>query len=66
MWVPVSVVLGAVVAAVVFTLFVYSIVWAYRDAEARGKSGTLVALVVALVQWPGGLILWLVFRPDSR
>ncbi|HUW62042.1 MAG TPA: hypothetical protein VMZ06_13660 [Candidatus Bathyarchaeia archaeon] len=53
-------------AAVVFTLFVYSIVWAYRDAEARGKSGTLVALVVALVQWPGGLILWLVFRPDSR
>ena len=66
MLVPVLVVLGAMASAVILTLFVYSIVWAYRDAEARGKPGILVGLVVALVQWPGGLILWLVFRPDSR
>jgi len=66
MWIPVLYVLGAVAAAVFLTLFVYSIVWAYRDAKVRGKSGTLVALIVALVQWPAGLIVWLVFRPDPR
>ena len=66
MWIPVLYVLGAVAAAVFLTLVVYSIVWAYRDAKARGKSGTLVALIVALVQWPAGLIVWLVFRPDPR
>lgn len=57
----------AALAGIAFLcLYVYSIMWAYRDAEARGKPGWLVALIVALVQWPGGLILWLVFRPDSR
>jgi hypothetical protein len=47
-------------------LYVWSIVWAYGDAVARGKSGILVALLVALVSWPGGWLAWLVFRPDRR
>lgn len=43
-----------------------SIVWAFRDARRRGKSGVLVALLVALLSWPLGLIAWLVFRPGDR
>ena len=34
-------------------------------SDKRGKAGCLVAVVVFLT-WPLGLILWLVFRPDSR
>lgn len=60
---------GAVVLAAVFViglvwLYVWSIIWAYGDAVARGKSGVLVALLVALLSWPGGLLAWLVFRPN--
>jgi hypothetical protein len=32
----------------------------------RGKSGCLVALLVFLVSWPAGLIIWLIFRPDEK
>ncbi len=60
-------ILFGAIAGVFFTVvYVYSIVWAYSDAETRGSSGILVALLVALVQWPIGLILWLVFRPGWR
>ncbi|WP_026475987.1 hypothetical protein [Alkaliphilus transvaalensis] len=47
-------------------LIIWSIVWAYGDAEARGKSGCLVALLVFFVSWPVGLIIWLIFRPDQK
>ena len=47
-------------------LYVWSIVWAYGDAKARGKSPVLVALLVALLSWPGGWLAWLVFRPNQR
>ena len=43
-------------------LYVGSIVWAYRDAEARG---TLVAAFVALVPWPLGLVAWAFIRPPE-
>jgi hypothetical protein len=43
-----------------------SCVWAYGDAEKRGKSGCLVAILVFFLSWPLGLILWLVFRPEPR
>lgn len=46
--------------------YVISIVWAFGDAQARGKSGCLVALLVALLSWPLGLIIWLVARPDNK
>jgi hypothetical protein len=45
---------------------ILSAFWAYDDAERRGKSGCLVALLVLFVSWPVGLILWLVFRPEPR
>lgn len=44
-------------------LYVWSLVWLYRDAEARGRSGLLVALLVALFAWPLGLLIWVVARP---
>ena len=48
----------------ILALMLWSVIWAYGDAERRGKSGCLVALIVLLVSWPLGLIIWLVFRPD--
>lgn len=47
-------------------VYIYSIIWAYGDAEDRGKSGCLVALLVLLLSWPVGLIAWLVFRPEVK
>ena len=35
--------------------------WAYRDAEARGKPGWLVVL---LILSGGGIFAWLALRPD--
>jgi cbb3-type cytochrome oxidase subunit 3 len=47
-------------------LVIWSIIWAYNDANKRGKSGCLVALMVFFVTWPAGLIIWLVFRPEEK
>ena len=41
-------------------------IWAYGDAQRRGKSGCLVAILVLFLSWPLGLILWIVFRPEPR
>jgi hypothetical protein len=49
---------------VVFALLVWSLIWVYQDAEKRGKSGILVALLVFLLEWPISLLVWLVFRPE--
>lgn len=48
----------------VLALLVWSLVWVYRDAEARGKSGWLVSLLVLIVKWPVSLLLWIAIRPD--
>jgi hypothetical protein len=47
-----------------FALLAASLIWVYRDAESRNKSGILVALLVLLLNWPTSLLLWLVFRPE--
>ena len=39
--------------------------WAARDARRRKKSPVLVFLIVFLLQFPLGLIAWLVFRPST-
>lgn len=52
--------------AVILMLLIASLVWVYRDAERRGKSGVLVALLVLFLDWPVSLLLWLVFRPEQR
>ena len=51
--------------ATVLGLLVASLIWVYRDAEVRNKSGTLVVLLVLLLNWPLSLLLWLVFRPED-
>lgn len=47
-------------------LYIWSIIWVYRDAESRGKSGLAVALLVALLSWPLSLLLWMIFRPQNK
>ena len=49
--------IGSLIAVV---LYVGSILWSLGDAQRRGKSGCLVALVVAILFWPIGLIVGLV------
>lgn len=59
----------------------WSTVWSAGDASQRGKSGCLVAMLVALVWlpipiptgddvhflwWPAGLLIWFVARPPFR
>lgn len=53
-----------VIIFVGFILYIWSIIWAYRDAEQRRRSGLLIAILVAFVPWPLGLIIWLFIRPD--
>ncbi|MCA9929949.1 MAG: hypothetical protein KC419_15805 [Anaerolineales bacterium] len=47
-------------------IFIGSVFWAYQDAENRGKSGCLVALLVLIATWPIGLIIWLLIRPGDK
>ena len=56
---------GLLLILAVAGLYVASIVWAYRDVEQRGKSGLLVALLVALATWPLGLLVWVLVRPTD-
>ncbi len=48
----------------ILSLLVWSLVWVYRDAEARGKPGWAVSLIVLFLKWPISLLLWIIFRPD--
>ncbi|WOO40045.1 hypothetical protein [Rubellicoccus peritrichatus] len=52
-------------AAVLFCVYIYSIIWSYSDAQERGKPGIAVALLVALLSWPLGLLAWIIFRPEQ-
>ena len=53
-------------ALVVLGLLVWSLRWVYADAEARGKDGCLVAVIVFLVCFPISLLVWLALRPKLR
>lgn len=57
--------LAILLTIILVPLFLGSIVWAFGDAKTRGKSGCLVAILVAFLSWPLGLIAWLIFRPDE-
>ncbi len=57
----------AVIVGLIFVgLMIWSLIWVYGDAEKRGKSGCLVALLVFLLSWPVSLLLWVVFRPEHK
>ncbi|MCC9167440.1 hypothetical protein [Pontibacter harenae] len=57
---------GLLLGLVILIIYIWSIVWSYKDAERRGKPGWLVALLVALLSWPISLILWLIIRPSIK
>lgn len=44
-------------------LLVANVIWGFRDARRRGRSGILVAMLV-LWSFPLGALLWVLFRPD--
>ncbi|MDX5437213.1 MAG: hypothetical protein LPK03_08460 [Pontibacter sp.] len=58
--------IGMIFGLLLFIVYIWSIVWAYKDAEQRGKPGWIVAIVVAFLAWPLGLLLWLLIRPNDR
>jgi hypothetical protein len=45
-------------------LYPLSLIWAFRDAEKRGRNGLLLAIFVA-VTWMIGLFVWMVVRPEK-
>jgi uncharacterized membrane protein len=51
---------------VILGLLIWSLIWAYKDAENRGKSGWLVVLMIFFMNWPMSLLIWMVFRPDMK
>jgi len=45
-------------------LFIISLIWVYRDAQKRGKTGCLWLLIVFFT-WPFGLIAYLLLRDQE-
>jgi uncharacterized membrane protein YoaK (UPF0700 family) len=53
-------------AILMMAVLIGSLVWAYQDAEKRGKSGWLVVFLILLCNWPFSLLIWLAFRPEIK
>lgn len=49
---------------VILIVWIFVVVWVYKDAEKRGKSGILWAIIVFFLGIIG-LIIWLVVRPKQ-
>lgn len=58
----VAIIIAIIVGLIFFAIYIASLVWVYRDANRRGKSGIVVALLVALISWPIGLLVWVLIR----
>ncbi|EJF08239.1 FeoB-associated Cys-rich membrane protein [Pontibacter sp. BAB1700] len=56
---------GIIVGMVLLVFVAWSVVWSYKDARRRGKSPWLVALMVLLMVWPVGLVIWFLLRPQK-
>ncbi|GGG15934.1 hypothetical protein [Pontibacter amylolyticus] len=57
--------IGIILSIVLLVFIAWSVIWSYQDARRRGKSPWLVALMVLLMVWPVGLIIWLLLRPQK-
>ena len=62
---PFEIVLLVLIGLAGPVIYVWSLIWAYRDAERRGSNGLLVALLVALAAWPLSILVWLAIRPKT-
>ena len=40
--------------------------WAYKDAKLRGSKGISAVLIVFLIGFPVGLLIWLSIRPPLQ
>ena len=50
-----------------FIIFsVASMVWIYKDARKRGKSGFVALLFIFLTGWPASFIWWFWLRPPFK
>jgi hypothetical protein len=58
----VAIIIALIFGLIFFAIYIASLVWVYRDANRRGKSGILVALLVAIISWPIGLLVWFLVR----
>lgn len=54
-----------ILGLVLLVFYIWSVIWAFHDARRRGKSGLLIAVMVLVMVWPVGLLLWLALRPQS-
>jgi antibiotic biosynthesis monooxygenase (ABM) superfamily enzyme len=54
-----------ILAVAMLILYPVSLIWAYRDAERRGKEGLLLTLLVAIT-FVIGLLVWFVVRPERQ
>ena len=54
-----------IVGGLLFIIWIFVLVWVYKDAKRRGKSGLLWFLVVLFLNILG-LIIWLIVRPKNR
>jgi len=59
-----TIILGSLCGGLFLILYIASLVWLYRDAQARGKTGCLWALIVFFT-WPFGLIAYLLLRDQE-
>lgn len=57
-----TVVLIGIISLVFFVIWLATLIWVYRDANRRGKPGIVVALLVGLISWPIGLLVWVLVR----
>ena len=61
----ISQVLPFLIVLAIAAVWIWSGVWAARDATNRGKPGVIVALLVMLVSWPLSILVWIVLRPEN-
>ena len=47
-------------------IFLATLVWAWQDAQRRGKNGFVVVLFLLLTGWPLSFIWWFFLRPPFR
>ena len=46
-------------------VYLGSLWWVHQDAQERVDRPVLLTLVIGLVSWPLGLLLWVLFRPEE-
>ncbi len=59
----IMIVLFIIAAAV---LFIKSMIWAYYDAESRGKYGMMIVFWIFVCCWPISLLFWICARPEKK